>query len=468
METIYGSCNKIIKYYRDTARHVRTVHEKLKPFECAVCKRYFSAKQVLMKHYMTAHKVVKQNKEIKPVNQGKGPVYEANNHMQDGKKYTFEDHITANPDGTFTCIVETNDGWGSCNKIIKNFRHAIRHIQTVHEKLKPYECALCKRRFWTKQVLMRHYENIHDVEKQSFEIEPNYEGNQLAVINSVYEDRITANPDGTFTCIVETIYGSCNKIIKHYRHATRHVQTVHEKLKPFECAVCKRGFSRKQELMRHYENIHDKEKQSFEIEPVHEEKQLEEIETDNVVIDSVYELKNHVEKWKKYKHVYKYNVTSNPDHGKEIKPQEIESVHEEKEFVDAVKKSVEKWEKETTQEYVTANPDKTFQLEVFDEEIKPGELEPVNDGKQLQEIESIHKVKQPTEIESGYEEKQSKEIEFVHEKQLEESTSVLEEKKSKEIKHIRECKQPEKVEPAQEIKWPKEIETVHEGKESVY
>ena len=82
-------------------------------------------------------------------------------------------------------------------------------------------------------------------------------------------------------------WGSCNKIIKNYRHATRHVQTVHEKLKPFECAVCKRCFSAKQVLMRHYEKIHVKEKQPFEIEPIHEGKQLEEIEIDDVVIDSL-------------------------------------------------------------------------------------------------------------------------------------------------------------------------------------
>ena len=89
MQNIYGSCNKIIKYHIDTTTHVRTVHEKIKPFECAVCKRCFSAQQVLMKHYMTAHKVVKQNEEIKPVNQGKGPVHEANIHTQDRKKNTF-------------------------------------------------------------------------------------------------------------------------------------------------------------------------------------------------------------------------------------------------------------------------------------------------------------------------------------------------------------------------------------------
>ena len=103
---IYGSCNKIIKKYRYATRHIQGAHEKLKPFECAVCKRCFSAKQVLIRHYMTAHKVVKQNKEIKPVYEGKvpvyegkGTVYEANNHTQDGKKNTWKEFVTTNPDG---------------------------------------------------------------------------------------------------------------------------------------------------------------------------------------------------------------------------------------------------------------------------------------------------------------------------------------------------------------------------------
>ena len=60
-----------------------------------------------------------------------------------------------------------------CNAVFKGknaSRNAIRHFQTVHEKFKPFECAVCKKCFSSKQVLMRQYANVHYVEKQPSEI----------------------------------------------------------------------------------------------------------------------------------------------------------------------------------------------------------------------------------------------------------------------------------------------------------
>ena len=111
----------------------------------------------------------KQPGEIKPVGE-----------FNKSNKPRFENYIIANPDGTFRCIVETIFGPNStiCNAVFKSksARNAKRHFQTVHEKLKPFECAVCKKCFSSKQVLMRHYANIHYVEKQPTEILPVYGG----------------------------------------------------------------------------------------------------------------------------------------------------------------------------------------------------------------------------------------------------------------------------------------------------
>ena len=136
-------CNDIFTLSRNATRYFQTVHEKIKPFECAVCKRCFSAKQVLMRHCVTAHMEVKQNEEIKPVYEGKvpiyegkGPVYEANNHTQDGKKNTWKEFVATNPDGKW------------------------------------FECAVCKKYFSYKQVLLNRYLHVHNVVKQPNEIKP--------------------------------------------------------------------------------------------------------------------------------------------------------------------------------------------------------------------------------------------------------------------------------------------------------
>ena len=286
VETIYGPnstiCNAVFKSKsaRNAKRHFQTVHEKLKPFECAVCKKCFSSKQVLMRHYANIHYVEKQPSEIQPVYGGKKPseiqpvheekepVYKANIHTQRGKKKIAKDYVIAKSNGTFECTI--------CNTLLKRFKNATRHFETVHEKVKPYECAICKKRSSTKQVLRRHYAKVHDKVKQNAEIEPVHEGKkfddmetfhkekQSEEIEPLYEeyiheqnyhaqkgkketakDYVIAKANGTFECT------TCNAVFKSFYNATRHFETVHEKIKPYKCAVCQRCFSTKQVLMRH-------------------------------------------------------------------------------------------------------------------------------------------------------------------------------------------------------------------------
>ena len=70
------------------------------------------------------------------------------------------------------------------------------------------------------------------------------------------------------------------------------------------------------------------------------------------------------------------------------------------------------------EDYVTANPDGTFRIEVYDEEIQPEEPEPVHEEKQPEEIEPFHDVKQPNEIKPLHEGKQPEEIAIVHQENV--------------------------------------------------
>ena len=75
-------------------------------------------------------------------------IHEQNYHAQKGKKETAIDYVIAKANGTFECT--------TCSAVFKSFYNATRHFETVHEKIKPYECAICQSCFSTKQVLMRH------------------------------------------------------------------------------------------------------------------------------------------------------------------------------------------------------------------------------------------------------------------------------------------------------------------------
>ena len=255
---------------------------------------------------------MKQNKEIKPV-------YEANNHTQGGKKNTFEDHITANPDGTFTCIVETIHGL--CNKIIKNYRHAIRHVQTVHEKLKPFQCAVCKRSFGAKQLLMRHNELHHNGKKEMkgknmcnlcdlnffdfhrlkdhiWQIHPAEAKEQILLICKNNETSNKQIYDGKKETHIETIETKnqgfpllstkvskkklskeencktrcnlCSIICLNNRELKNHIKRVHVSglSEPYLCEPCNMSFMREEQFTKHGRIIHNEKHENVEIQEV--------------------------------------------------------------------------------------------------------------------------------------------------------------------------------------------------------
>ena len=49
----------------------------------------------------------------------------------------------------------------------------------------------------------------------------------------------------------------CERAFTREEHLTRHVQSTHNKLKPFVCGICSRPFSRRDLLLRHAKNLHD-------------------------------------------------------------------------------------------------------------------------------------------------------------------------------------------------------------------
>ena len=104
--------------------------------------------------------------------------------------------------------------------------------------------------------------------------------------------------------------------------------------------------------------------------------------------------------------------------GKENFQVEKEYGHEEKENIHEENYNVHEGKVYVQEDYVTANPDGTFRIEVYDEEIQPEEPEPVHEEKQPEEIEPFHDVKQPNEIKPLHEGKQPEEIAIVHQENV--------------------------------------------------
>ncbi len=114
------------------ARHINSVHKKLRPFTCLVCEKSFGLKQDLDRHYRRVHK----------------------NLMSIPKEeWPKEESTKTTREKSFSCVL--------CDKLFYTKQHVDRHIKSVHMKLKPFSCTFCDKSFAGKQDRDRHVIAIH-------------------------------------------------------------------------------------------------------------------------------------------------------------------------------------------------------------------------------------------------------------------------------------------------------------------
>lgn len=123
----------------------------------------------------------------------------------------------------------------------------LRHIHTVHNRLKQFACDVCGTKFGLKADLGRHRFRIH--ESRSFRCErcgKSYaEHDQLK-----YHIRVTHEEDSRpWECWI------CKIRFGRKSSLTRHVQTVHQQTR-FVCRICNKTYSQKFDAIRHERRVH--------------------------------------------------------------------------------------------------------------------------------------------------------------------------------------------------------------------
>ena len=109
-----------------------------------------------------------------------------------------------------------------CNKTFSTSGNRIKHVAVVHEKQKPFSCAICDHTSASKANLEQHTLAVHEGKRD-------------------------------FVC------GDCSKSFSTNSNLEKHRDTVHLKLKPFECRHCEVAFGEKRTLAVHVRTIHDDE-----------------------------------------------------------------------------------------------------------------------------------------------------------------------------------------------------------------
>lgn len=123
----------------------------------------------------------------------------------------------------------------------------LRHIQTVHNRLKQYECDLCGTKFGLKADLGRHRFRIHESRafccdkcRRSFAERGQLEHH----IRATHEE--DSRPWECKQCSIR--FGRKSSL-------KRHEQTVHQQAR-FTCRFCKKSYSQKFDAIRHERKVH--------------------------------------------------------------------------------------------------------------------------------------------------------------------------------------------------------------------
>ena len=301
-------CDKTFTAEKNLKRHIYTVHEGHRDFQCEICLINYTSKQVLLRHMNMMHNIESPSKDDNKIQ-----------FENDSEDHGINDSTETENDGnkSFKC--------DRCDKMFTANRNLKRHIYIVHEGHKDFQCAVCYQFFGFKQILERHMEKMHNIETSKndtniqFENDPEEDfsaeneidydlmDNSNEVIetlddfteksfkneamdmleenpikiefideNTQMDDQISLSPPPPKTNYDVEIYhniefkkskkswqyGSshdcehCGKSFPQSGTLRRHINDVHEGIRNYKCHLCDQKFAQKSSLSGHLLTIH--------------------------------------------------------------------------------------------------------------------------------------------------------------------------------------------------------------------
>lgn len=125
-----------------------------------------------------------------------------------------------------------------------------RHIKADHNKMS-YTCRKCRLIFSRIDRLSHHIKELHLSDDLTYSIcDQSFDSIKLVAMQ-IKADR---NLKDMFGCT------KCSMRLSRSDNLERHVNEIHEREKSVKCSQCEEVFARKQQLTRHIKDVHKKEK----------------------------------------------------------------------------------------------------------------------------------------------------------------------------------------------------------------
>ena len=232
-EEDYGEsdCDNSYNGQNKLKTQIKTVHGGIKSYQCSICESQFKSKQGMTNH-------------ISAVHEGKKPYKCSSCDKSYSQRSNLTAHITTVHEGgsLFVCSL--------CESSFPRKGDLKRHLEHVHEGKKPHKCTLCEYACSQKSTLKIHINTVHEKIKQF----------SCPVELCDY----TSGNKGNFKLHVEKHGGIaqyscplCDKDFFTEKLQKRHIESVHEKKKPFKCSICEYSSSSKYNLKKHTESVHE-------------------------------------------------------------------------------------------------------------------------------------------------------------------------------------------------------------------
>ncbi|XP_029383656.1 histone-lysine N-methyltransferase PRDM9 isoform X1 [Echeneis naucrates] len=171
---------------------------------------------------------------------------------------------------------------GDCGKTFKQIPHLRRHKLCVHSNKRPYCCTQCRRTFSQASGLIRH-QLVH--RKQTVLV-PNQNKVSQRAESLTQKSELFKTPDPAVTDetqdmdVTETENTSageaemsqsncsdCGKSFTNEASLKKHKVMVHEKLRPYVCTLCQKGFGQYNDLTRHLRRHQNEKKRKVDQPP---------------------------------------------------------------------------------------------------------------------------------------------------------------------------------------------------------
>jgi uncharacterized Zn-finger protein len=240
----FAGCGKSFPHKYRMLLHVKSVHDKAKPFVCEFggCDMSFSQKGNMIRHHETIHQKIKKWKC---------------NYNGCNSTFTDQSDLKKHIKSVHDKIRSIKCSFEGCEQMFSEVGNMRYHYKAKHAQIKDIECEECGKMFCRNADMLKHKKSVHDklrdvkCERENCEQTFPDRPKMLRHVKAVH-DKLKP---------ISCTEPGCMAKFSEKHTMTAHVKWVHRQVKEIACLSesCEKMFSTKSDMKQHFQSMHTKE-----------------------------------------------------------------------------------------------------------------------------------------------------------------------------------------------------------------